>query len=122
MKANLEKMTNQQMLEELLERAYKIELTFPTKDNRGISIPLSMSTSKDIKELSQWVNECIIVLDELKVLNKDLLCKEFREVYSNIENVRLNKFQSLVGAIQAILNKYFIEKKEEDEGWGSDNC
>lgn len=72
----------------------------------------SNAPSADIRKLNQWINESVIVLDNLLTLknnSKCKLCKGSMEVNRKIEEVKL-----LVEELQTALYRFYLEESVEN--------
>lgn len=96
-----------------IEGTQKLEETKFNKDSiyNNNKETCSIATSVDISKLSQWINESVIVLDNLLTLknsSKCKLCKGSMEVNRKIEEVKL-----LVEELQGTLYKFYLEESVE---------
>lgn len=96
-----------------VEEIQRIETIFNRNSTYNIDKEIcSIATSVDISKLSQWINESVIVLDNLLTLkstSKCKLCKGSMEVNRKIEEVKL-----LVEELQDALYKFYLEESVEN--------
>lgn len=95
------------------EGKQKIETILNRSNNHNSDkVACSNAPSADIRKLNQWINESVIVLDNLLTLknnSKCKLCKGSMEVNRKIEEVKL-----LVEELQATLYRFYLEESAEN--------
>lgn len=106
-------MDNKKYIIDLIDKSKDIENKFEGKDINNITLPESMRKCSDVKSLSQWVYESLIVINRLKGLNDKELCVHFKKIYDNVEAMHLDEFQVLIGILKAIISKWQIEEEAE---------
>lgn len=95
-------MNKKELINDLITRGEQLRSTFESSGEHT-----RIKTSKDPRNLSKWVNECIITIKSLNFLGESSeVYKQFESKYKSITNITERDFDILLGAMDAIISKY----------------